>query len=277
MRPNYAACSWTVTSPRVLVGYYKAVVSWLLIRLSAANSNMSGPTGGFSGAARPSLDLFQNGPSLYYASKDLITTEWLSFAYFSCLSCSKWVKGLSKERFTLSVSLQNKYLMFCCKVQAVGNKHLVASEKCSLLTFFLCVAAVNPQHGYCISCVTWLLASLFGSKFHKFTSLLSEVCRLFLAPMPASVFRSTRLKKHQNPVKQEGKRHAQEAGREPNLLSAVSYKSPGPDIPMPTQWRKCPKPLDLSFSASFQNETDKACPRPLSTQASPCFDKPQRF
>lgn len=77
----------------VLFGRCKAAVSPLLIRRSAANGSISGPTGGSSGATWPCLELFQNGPSLYYTSKHLITTEWLSFAFFSRLSSSKWGKG----------------------------------------------------------------------------------------------------------------------------------------------------------------------------------------
>lgn len=77
--------TWNSCFQASLIGHCKAMVSWLLIRLTAANSSMSGPTGGFSGTTYPSLDLLQNGPSLYYTSEDLITTQWLSFAFFSFL------------------------------------------------------------------------------------------------------------------------------------------------------------------------------------------------
>lgn len=40
---------------------YHAMANLLLIRHSAANSNMSGRTGGSSRATWPFLDLFQNG------------------------------------------------------------------------------------------------------------------------------------------------------------------------------------------------------------------------
>lgn len=76
----------------IMIGKCISVVSSLLIRRSPAYSSISGQTGGSSSATWPPLDLFQNGPSLYYTSKDLIPSEGLSFA----LSVQE-LSGLSRD------------------------------------------------------------------------------------------------------------------------------------------------------------------------------------
>ena len=116
---NYQASSWTVPLPSVLVGYHKAGVSSLLIRHSAANGSMSGPTGGPSGATWPSLNLFQTGARLCYTSKDLITTEWLSFAFLY-----QQVGQRSNESSGLLICFLLCFRnLLCCKMQAV-KKHI---------------------------------------------------------------------------------------------------------------------------------------------------------
>lgn len=84
------------------IRHCKAALSQPLIHLSAANSSMSGPTGGFSGATRPSLDLLQSGLSLYYTLEVLITTQWLSFTAFSFLSSASGSKVWQSFRPSVS-------------------------------------------------------------------------------------------------------------------------------------------------------------------------------
>lgn len=141
---NYQASSWTVPLPSVLVGYSKTAVSSLLIRHSAANGSMSGPTGGPSGATWPSLNLFQTGARLCYTSKDLITTEWLSFAFLYQQVGQRSNESSGPLICFCSVSIRDRSLL-CCKMQAV-EKHIV-SKKWSMLTFYH--GDVNPL--YCVT------------------------------------------------------------------------------------------------------------------------------
>lgn len=128
---------------------------------------------------------------------------------------------------------------------------ILATKNCSMLTYYLVVGTSYPL--YCMSCI----ANSYVCYLLYFSFWKCQRSTFLLSVWQSILRRSTKLEKHLNPVKQEGKRHTKEAGRRPNLLCAVSWRWSGWNIPTLTQWHKCHKTNMCVFSATFQNETTK--------------------